>query len=69
MPPQRLEHLKFMKLPLRFLLALCFALVMAGGLQAAKQLYTCGMHPQIIREEPGDCPICGMKLQPVRTNR
>ncbi len=22
------------------------------------------MHPQIIRDEPGDCPICGMKLVP-----
>ena len=22
------------------------------------------MHPQVIREEPGDCPICGMKLVP-----
>lgn len=33
--------------------------------QAAKQLYTCGMHPQIIRDQPGDCPICGMKLQPI----
>jgi multidrug efflux pump subunit AcrA (membrane-fusion protein) len=33
-----------------------------------KQLYTCGMHPQVIRDEPGDCPICGMKLQPVRAN-
>lgn len=31
-----------------------------------KQLYTCGMHPQIIRDQPGDCPICGMKLVPVR---
>jgi Cu(I)/Ag(I) efflux system membrane fusion protein len=27
-----------------------------------KVIYTCSMHPQIIREEPGDCPICGMKL-------
>lgn len=27
-----------------------------------KQLYTCGMHPQVIQEEPGNCPICGMKL-------
>lgn len=35
---------------------------------AAKQLYTCGMHPQIIRKEPGDCPICGMKLTPIREN-
>jgi Cu(I)/Ag(I) efflux system membrane fusion protein len=33
-----------------------------------KQLYTCGMHPQIIRDAPGNCPICGMKLQPVRAN-
>jgi len=24
--------------------------------------YTCGMHPWIITNEPGDCPICGMKL-------
>ncbi len=33
---------------------------------AEKQLYTCGMHPQIVQDKPGDCPICGMKLQPVR---
>ena len=25
-------------------------------------LYTCAMHPQIIREHPGVCPICGMDL-------
>ena len=24
--------------------------------------YTCPMHPQIIRDEPGDCPVCGMTL-------
>ncbi len=29
------------------------------------QLYTCGMHPNVIQEEPGNCPICGMKLNPV----
>lgn len=29
-------------------------------------LYTCGMHPWIISEEPGDCPVCGMKLTPKR---
>lgn len=27
--------------------------------------YTCSMHPQIHRDEPGDCPICGMRLIPV----
>ncbi len=26
--------------------------------------YTCGMHPQIVQEEPGTCPICGMDLTP-----
>ncbi|HEV8138321.1 MAG TPA: heavy metal translocating P-type ATPase [Pyrinomonadaceae bacterium] len=26
--------------------------------------YTCPMHPQIIRERPGNCPICGMALEP-----
>lgn len=27
-----------------------------------KQLYQCPMHPQVIQDRPGDCPICGMKL-------
>ena len=36
-----------------------------GPASGAKQLYTCGMHPQIIRDAPGDCPICGMKLTPI----
>ena len=32
-----------------------------------KQLWTCSMHPQIERREPGDCPICGMELIPKDT--
>lgn len=27
-----------------------------------KQLYTCPMHPFIIKDKPGSCPICGMDL-------
>ncbi|MFO7527505.1 MAG: heavy metal translocating P-type ATPase [Marinobacter sp.] len=27
-------------------------------------LYTCPMHPEIRQEGPGDCPICGMALEP-----
>ena len=33
---------------------------------AAAQLYTCGMHPAVIQNRPGNCPICGMKLTPIR---
>jgi Cu+-exporting ATPase len=27
--------------------------------------YTCPMHPEIIRDAPGACPICGMALEPM----
>ncbi|MCB9893546.1 MAG: copper-translocating P-type ATPase [Planctomycetes bacterium] len=27
--------------------------------------WTCPMHPQIVRDEPGSCPICGMALEPM----
>lgn len=39
---------------------------------AAKHLdpkYVCPMHPQIVRNEPGSCPICGMDLVEKRMNR
>lgn len=32
---------------------------------AANVQYTCPMHPEIIRDAPGSCPICGMALEPV----
>jgi len=28
-------------------------------------LYTCPMHPEILRDMPGDCPKCGMALEPL----
>lgn len=34
--------------------------------QKDETLYTCGMHPQVIQNKPGNCPICGMKLTPIR---
>lgn len=30
----------------------------------SKSLYTCPMHPQIQQDHPGNCPICGMTLEP-----
>src|SRR5262245_53362412 len=34
---------------------------------AGKQLWTCSMHPQVIRDKPGLCPICHMQLTPLAT--
>jgi RND family efflux transporter MFP subunit len=33
-----------------------------------KQLWTCGMHPQVIQDHPGFCPICHMKLTPLMSD-
>ena len=32
---------------------------------AAGTIYTCPMHPEIRQPQPGNCPICGMTLEPV----
>ena len=29
---------------------------------AHAQQYTCSMHPEVVKDAPGDCPKCGMKL-------
>lgn len=33
------------------------------------QEYTCPMHPQIVRDVPGQCPVCGMDLVPKTSNK
>ncbi|MFP1630970.1 heavy metal translocating P-type ATPase [Zhengella sp. ZM62] len=35
------------------------------GMDGKARQYTCPMHPEIVRDEPGSCPICGMALEPV----
>ncbi|HEX9046870.1 MAG TPA: efflux RND transporter periplasmic adaptor subunit, partial [Verrucomicrobiae bacterium] len=60
-----------MKLMRSILLPAILLLALLAGALAAraadgKTLYTCGMHPQIIQDHPGNCPICGMKLTPIR---
>lgn len=32
---------------------------------AADELWTCGMHPQVVQDHPGTCPICNMDLTPM----
>ncbi|MBU0507609.1 efflux RND transporter periplasmic adaptor subunit [bacterium] len=38
-----------------------------AAISAAQQLWTCGMHPTVIQDHPGNCPICGMKLTPMNS--
>lgn len=37
----------------------------AGKAVAGTGVFTCPMHPEIRRNEPGDCPVCGMALEPL----
>lgn len=36
------------------------------GSAAPRTLYTCLMHPEVIQDHPGNCPMCGMALVPKR---
>ncbi len=65
----------------RILLLALFGLLLAGPVgcgdaskeapaedraaEASGQLWTCSMHPQVLQDHPGTCPICGMDLVPV----
>jgi Cu+-exporting ATPase len=51
---------RFVVQPARFLAAPRLAAPEPG-----QALWTCPMHPQIVREAPGPCPICGMALEPL----
>jgi multidrug efflux pump subunit AcrA (membrane-fusion protein) len=64
----------------RFAMAITLTLTLAltactqsdgGGDEVAHEptLWTCGMDPQVIEDEPGSCPICGMDLVPMVVER
>ena len=38
-----------------------------GAVGSESTIWTCSMHPQIRRQEPGACPICGMDLIPAES--
>jgi hypothetical protein len=68
---------RFRTLSILGLLALG-VVALAGGVQYArvgatapaspkKQLYRCPMHPQVVKDTEGKCPICGMNLVPATT--
>jgi len=49
-------------------MSLLAVLIFSAHASENKQLYTCGMHPTVIQDHPGNCPICGMKLTPIRNS-
>ncbi len=56
---------RFMTEPARYLAGAEAGAPSARVPKAGEALWTCPMHPQIVRKEPGSCPICGMALEPM----
>jgi Cu(I)/Ag(I) efflux system membrane fusion protein len=55
-----------MILRLTSMMVVAAVVAVAGcGEKRPARKYTCAMHPQVVRDQPGDCPICGMRLTPV----
>ena len=55
---------KFMAEPGRYLHGGIVDAPAAGAAAPAGTVYTCPMHPEIRQDHPGNCPKCGMSLEP-----
>lgn len=69
--PKRLAIGVGIVIALFFLFRICHTpqIVQSGNQQATKkELWTCSMHPQVIQDHPGSCPICHMTLVPLKTS-
>src|SRR5262245_37744955 len=64
-----MKNKSILLLPVFVLAALVGLGILLSGCSKGEQtktLYTCGMHPQVVQDHPGNCPICQMKLTPIR---
>lgn len=59
----------------KYILFLITTLIVLGSCKSKKETvinkdeyYTCSMHPQIMQDKPGNCPICHMELIVVKKN-
>jgi Cu+-exporting ATPase len=56
---------KFLAEPGKYLVPPAPAPASASASPQGGTIYTCPMHPQIRQDRPGNCPICGMALEPL----
>jgi Cu(I)/Ag(I) efflux system membrane fusion protein len=45
-----------------------YHVVSGGAVDAARSRYHCPMHPTVVQQHEGECPICGMDLVPAATD-
>ena len=56
---------RFKANPQEFIAGAAMSAEKKSAAHAAGAQYTCPMHPEIVRDAPGACPICGMALEPI----
>jgi len=66
MTAKKLFFLPLVAMTLAFVLAGCKE---ADSRRAGGRRYHCPMHPTYVSDRPGDCPICNMKLVPIKDDQ